>query len=67
LVGVDASSGSVVGQIDLPQAPDQVAFGGGAVWVTSSSGDAVDVLPCSTCAYLDDGHVLTCAAFPGRR
>jgi YVTN family beta-propeller protein len=38
---VDASVGSVVERIELPQAPDQVAFGDGAVWVTSSSSDAV--------------------------
>jgi YVTN family beta-propeller protein len=31
----------VVEQIPLPHAPDQVAFGDGAVWVTSSSSDAV--------------------------
>ena len=31
----------MVEQIPLPHAPDQVAFGDGAVWVTSSSSDAV--------------------------
>jgi YVTN family beta-propeller protein len=38
---VDASSGRVDEQIELPQAPDQVAFGDGAVWATTTSGDAV--------------------------
>jgi YVTN family beta-propeller protein len=38
---VDALAGGVVEQIKLPQAPDQVAFGDGAVWVTSSDSDAV--------------------------
>jgi YVTN family beta-propeller protein len=38
---VDASAGRVVGQIKLPLVPDQVAFGDGAVWVTSGKGDAV--------------------------
>ena len=38
---VDASAGRVVGQIKLPLVPDQVAVGGGAVWVTSNRGDAV--------------------------
>jgi DNA-binding beta-propeller fold protein YncE len=38
---VDALAGRVVGQIVLPLVPDQVAFGGDAVWVTSSKGDAV--------------------------
>jgi hypothetical protein len=32
-----------------------------------SVNDAVNVLPCSTCAYLNGGPLLTCAAFPGRR
>ncbi len=32
-----------------------------------SVNDAVNVLPCYTCAYLNDGPALTCAAFPGRR
>jgi hypothetical protein len=31
-----------------------------------SVNDAVNVLPCSTCVYLNGGPVLTCAAFPGR-
>jgi YVTN family beta-propeller protein len=38
---VNASAGSVVGQIKLPLVPDQVAVGDGAVWVTSSGSDAV--------------------------
>jgi len=39
---VDASAGSVVGQIKLPYVPDQVTSSDdGAVWVTSSKGDAV--------------------------
>jgi hypothetical protein len=32
-----------------------------------SVNDAVNVLPCSTWAYLNDGPVLTCAAFTRRR
>lgn len=31
----------MVEQIELPLVPDQVAFGEGAVWATSSMGDAV--------------------------
>jgi YVTN family beta-propeller protein len=38
---VDASAGRVVGQVKLPLVPDQVAFGDGAVWATSSKGNAV--------------------------
>jgi hypothetical protein len=30
-----------------------------------SVNDAVNVLPCSTCVYLNDGPVLTCSTFPG--
>jgi hypothetical protein len=29
-----------------------------------SVNDVVNVLPCPTCAYLNGGPVLTCAAFP---
>ena len=32
-----------------------------------SVNDAVNVLPCSTCVYLNGGPSLTCAAFTGRR
>jgi hypothetical protein len=32
-----------------------------------SVNDATNVLPCSTCAYLNGGPFLTCAPFPGRR
>jgi YVTN family beta-propeller protein len=38
---IDTRPGGAVRRIELPQAPDQVAFGDGAVWVTSSTGDAV--------------------------
>jgi hypothetical protein len=31
-----------------------------------SVNDAVDALPCATCAYLNGGPLLTCAAFTGR-
>jgi DNA-binding beta-propeller fold protein YncE len=31
----------VVKRIELPQAPDQAVYGDGAVWVTSTTGDAV--------------------------
>jgi hypothetical protein len=32
-----------------------------------SVNDAINVLPGATCAYLNGGPLLTCAAFPGRR
>jgi YVTN family beta-propeller protein len=38
---IDTAAGRVVKRIDLPEAPDQAAFGDGAVWVTSTKGDAV--------------------------
>jgi YVTN family beta-propeller protein len=41
LYRVDVSAGHVVGQINLKLAADQVAFGEGAVWVTSRRSDTV--------------------------
>jgi YVTN family beta-propeller protein len=38
---IDTAAGRVVKQIDLPEAPDQAVYGDGAVWVTSTKGDAV--------------------------
>jgi DNA-binding beta-propeller fold protein YncE len=38
---IDTGAGRVVKRIELPQAPDQAAYGDGAVWVTSTKGDAV--------------------------
>jgi YVTN family beta-propeller protein len=38
---IDTGAGEVVRQIELPQAPDQAVYGDGAVWVTSTTGDAV--------------------------
>jgi YVTN family beta-propeller protein len=38
---IDTRPGGAVRRIELPQAADQVAFGDGTVWVTSSRGDAV--------------------------
>lgn len=38
---IDTRAGGSVTRIEFPQAPDQAAFGDGAVWVTSSRGDAV--------------------------
>ena len=38
---IDTGVGGVVKGIELPQAPDQAAYGDGAVWVTSTTGDAV--------------------------
>ena len=38
---IDTAAGGVVKQIDLPEAPDQAAYGDGAVWVTSTKGNAV--------------------------
>jgi YVTN family beta-propeller protein len=38
---IDTGASRVDKRIELPQAPDQAAFGDGAVWVTSSRGDAV--------------------------
>jgi pimeloyl-ACP methyl ester carboxylesterase len=38
-----------------------------AAYLLCSVNDAVNVLPCATCAYLNDGPLLTWAAFPGRR
>jgi len=38
---IDTRPGGAVRRIELPHAPDQAAFGDGAVWVTSSKGDAV--------------------------
>jgi hypothetical protein len=37
------------------------------ICLVCSVNDAVNLLSCSTCAYLDGRPVLTCAAFPGRR
>jgi YVTN family beta-propeller protein len=37
---IDTGAG-VVKTIELPQAPDQAVYGDGAVWVTSTTGDAV--------------------------
>jgi YVTN family beta-propeller protein len=39
--GIDPGTGRVVKRIELPQAPDQVAYGDAAVWVTSTKGNAV--------------------------
>ena len=39
--GIDPGAGRVVKRIELPQAPDQVVYGDGAVWVTSTKGNAV--------------------------
>jgi YVTN family beta-propeller protein len=38
---IDTGAGRVVKRIELPQAPDQVVYGDGAVWVTSTTGDTV--------------------------
>ena len=38
---IDTGGGRVVKRIELPQAPDQAVYGDGAVWVTSTTGDAV--------------------------
>jgi YVTN family beta-propeller protein len=38
---IDTRAGRVVKRIELPQVPDQAAYGDGAVWVTSSKGNAV--------------------------
>jgi YVTN family beta-propeller protein len=38
---IDTAAGRVDKRIDLPEAPDQAAYGDGAVWVTSTKGDAV--------------------------
>jgi DNA-binding beta-propeller fold protein YncE len=38
---IDTGAGHVVKRIELPQAPDQAAYGDDAVWVTSSKGNAV--------------------------
>jgi YVTN family beta-propeller protein len=38
---IDTGAGRVVKRIELPQAPDQAVYGDGAVWVTSTRGDAV--------------------------
>jgi YVTN family beta-propeller protein len=38
---IDTGAGRVVEGIELPQAPDQADYGDGAVWVTSTTGDAV--------------------------
>jgi DNA-binding beta-propeller fold protein YncE len=38
---IDTDTLRVDKPIELPQAPDQVAFGDGAVWATTTSGDAV--------------------------
>jgi YVTN family beta-propeller protein len=38
---IDTAAGGVVKQVDLPEAPDQAAYGDGAVWVTSTKGNAV--------------------------
>jgi YVTN family beta-propeller protein len=38
---IDTGAGEVVRRIELPQAPDQAVHGDGAVWVTSTRGDAV--------------------------
>jgi YVTN family beta-propeller protein len=38
---IDTAADGVVKQIDLPEAPDQAAYGDGAVWVTSTKGNAV--------------------------
>jgi YVTN family beta-propeller protein len=41
ILRVDTRADGAVRRIDLPHAPDQAAFGDGAVWVTSSRGDSV--------------------------
>ena len=38
---IDTGAGEVVRRIELPEAPDQAVYGDGAVWVTSTTGDAV--------------------------
>jgi YVTN family beta-propeller protein len=38
---IDTDAGRVVERIELQQAPDQAAYGDGAVWVTSTGGDTV--------------------------
>jgi serine/threonine-protein kinase len=38
---IDPGAGRVVKRIGLPQAPDQAAYGDDAVWVTSTTGNAV--------------------------
>jgi YVTN family beta-propeller protein len=38
---IDTGAGGVVKEIDLPEPPDQAAYGDGAVWVTSTKGNAV--------------------------
>jgi YVTN family beta-propeller protein len=41
ILRVDTRADGAVRRIDIPHAPDQAAFGDGAVWVTSSRGDSV--------------------------
>jgi YVTN family beta-propeller protein len=41
ILRVDTRADGAVRRIELPHAPDQAAFGDGAVWVTSSRGDSV--------------------------
>jgi YVTN family beta-propeller protein len=38
---IDTGAGRVVRRIELPETPDQAVYGDGAVWVTSTTGDAV--------------------------
>jgi YVTN family beta-propeller protein len=38
---IDTRAGGAPRRIELPLAPDQAAFGDGAIWVTSTTGDAV--------------------------
>ena len=46
--GIDPGAGRVVKRIELPQAPDQAVYGDGAVWVTSTTGDAVQRIDADT-------------------
>jgi YVTN family beta-propeller protein len=45
---IDTGAGRVVKRIELPQAPDQAVYGDGAVWVTSTTGDAVQRIDADT-------------------
>jgi hypothetical protein len=55
--GLDYSSSAVEHQIEI--------WCSQGVGLLCSVNDAVNVLPCSTWAYLNGGPLLTCAALPG--
>jgi YVTN family beta-propeller protein len=45
---IDTAAGRVVKRIELPQAPNQAFYGDDAVWVTSTTGDAVQRIDADT-------------------